>query len=744
MVSQNEVLSSPSRTKLLTVAFSLPVFLSAGLLFWVQPLIAKMLLPLLGGAPAVWNTCMVFFQAMLLAGYAYALVITQALKLRQQVALHLIILIATGLLLPFGISARVVESIPRENSPIIWLLVSLFVIVGPPFFVLAASGPLLQKWFSKTNHPDASNPYFLYSLSNAGSFISLLAFPFFLEPMFAAKTQSRAWSFGYVVLGLSFAVIGFLLWKVRAASSTAESLPVQTVAVPISARYKWLLLAFLPSSLMLGVTTYISTDIASVPLIWILPLALYLSTFVLAFSGKQFFSLRFLSFVIPTLLVALALAAVTEADVPRWLIIIVHLALFFFAALLCHTLLSNARPGVDRLPEFYLWLAVGGVLGGVFNALIAPVVFSSTLEYPLILIAVTAVRTLAHNSGREKLLDTWIPAAAAALAIVGLVVVPQFRIGQTREALVIIGLPLLFAYLVSSKKPLVFAASLLLLLACARLYTSTHESTIYQTRNFFGTWRIVEIKGEKQRRVLHGTTIHGIQFTDERQCQPTSYFHNDGPLGDVFRAYNAQPSTNRVAVTGLASGTIAAHSRSDQTWDFYEIDPAAVAIARDTGHFSYVKGCASGTLNMIVGDARLRLQEAQNSSYGLIVLDAFASDSVPTHLVTREALSLYLAKLAPGGLLAFNISNRYFDFKPLFAGLARDAGLVARVATDNSYNRETGKFPSIWLVLARTSDDLKNLDHQGQRWQTPQGDVVWTDDFSNIFTLMKWNVRQGS
>src|SRR6185295_1433073 len=374
---------------------------SAALLFWVQPLIAKMLLPLLGGAPSVWNTCMVFFQALLLAGYAYALLLSQRLSLRNQAVLHALLLLAAALVLPFAISNRVLALVPTQSSPIGWLLMTLLVTVGPPFLLLSATAPLLQRWFSHSTHKAARDPYFLYAVSNAGSMLALLGFPFLLEPAFAIRTQSWIWAVGYAVLAVLVISCAILLNGRKAVTSHVVADEPVVIVLPAQ-RFEWVLFAFVPSSLMLGVTTFIATDVASVPLIWIIPLALYLLTFILAFGNKQFIKLPWTSFLFPTALLALGAFVILSPPISVWVTISLHLLVFFLAALVSHQRLAQSRPPVSKLPEYFLWIAVGGVLGRNFNALLAPLLFSTPYEYPAAIILALLVRPVTDQEQKTK------------------------------------------------------------------------------------------------------------------------------------------------------------------------------------------------------------------------------------------------------------------------------------------------------------------------------------------------------
>jgi hypothetical protein len=717
--------------------FAAALFTSAALLFWVQPLIAKMILPLLGGSASVWNTCMVFFQALLLGGYAYALLLSQRLSLKNQAIVHALLLLAAALVLPFALSSRALASVPTQSSPIPWLLTTLLVTVGPPFLLLSATAPLLQRWFSHSTHRAARDPYFLYAVSNAGSMLALLGFPFLLEPAFAIRSQSWIWTVGYAVLVVLVITCAVLLNPRRAATSAAAAVVEQTtVTIESSQRFEWVLLAFVPSSLMLGVTTFIATDVASVPLIWIIPLALYLLTFIIAFGNKQIVKLPVTSILFPVALLALGVFMILEPPVTIWVTITLHLLVFFFAALVSHQRLAQSRPHVSKLPEYYLWIAVGGVLGGIFNALLAPLVFSMPLEYPMAIVLACLVRPItAQENATKSWLRITFPVFIFALTLALSYTIPRFDLPAKMQTGLVLLLPLVLCFAFSFRRPLVFAMAFAAFLLAAIPYSNASVQTVVAMRNFFGVWRVATSPNEPFRRLYHGSTVHGVQLKDDaRKCEATSYYHKDGPLGQVFEVNNSKP-LRPVAATGLGSGTIGTYSVKGQEWDFYDIDPAIVTIASNPQYFTFLSDCTKGSYRVILGDARLRLREAPAGKYGLLIMDAFSSDSVPAHLLTTEAMDLYLSKMADDGLLAFHISNRYLNLEPLLSGLSHRAGLSAFIRKDGQRTSD-GKYPSTWVVMARNDSALGAIASDS-RWQRVEGDIVWTDDFSNILSLLK-------
>ena len=729
------------------VLFSVALFISAGLLFWIQPLIAKTLLPLLGGAPAVWNTCLLFFQTMLLLGYLYALASSRWLSLRLQAAVHISLLLLVAIyLFRSPAHAPILTSVQQAN-PTRWLLENLMFSVGPPFFIISASNPLLQGWFSKLKHRLSLDPYFLFAASNAGSLLALVAFPLLLEPGLGLNEQYRLWRVGFAVLVTVTSVIALALKPLGSVPGSESDSPA--TKIPVLRRLRWLALSFVPSSLMLGVTTYITSDVASAPLLWVIPLALYLLTFVLAFSKKQFASPASLTrpMMVAALVVTLILAS--GATEPAWALILANLGFFFVAALMCHGRLANDRPPVAHLAEYYLWIAVGGALGSIFNVLIAPNLFTSVLEYPLAIVLACMLLPGESPDGNQtsfglnkKELDVIYPVALYILSVILAIVVAYFRAGSSIvNFFIVLGLPLIIVNHFFRERPVRFGLGLCAVMLSGAFYAGYTDRTLHEVRNFFGTTRVTTDSTDRIANLYSGNTIHGRQFMDRsRRCEPLSYHHENGPLGQVMAVFNAAPANARVAVIGLGVGAMASYSQPGQEWTFYEINPDVINIARDSKYFTYLQNCATGSLNVIEGDARLNLQNAPAGHYGLIVLDAFSSDAIPVHLITQQALDLYLSKLAGGGILAFHISNRSLDLKPILADLAQSRNLVCIGFDDLNPGSFEGKDPSQWVVMARSAPEISNLSINSQ-WQQLKGRKdrrVWSDDFSNIISAIRW------
>lgn len=797
----------------MTLLFAVTLFLSALLLFWVQPLAGKMVLPLLGGAPAVWNTCLLFFQAALLAGYGYVHASTRWLSTRAQVLLHATLLLAAALALPVVIN-ETRGGAPDEAHPALWLLKTLALTAGPPFFALSASAPLLQKWFSRTRDPSAGDPYFLYAASNAGSLLALLAFPVLFEPALTLGGQTRAWTalyFALVVLVVACAAASLRAGKGRDANASGDEVDAARTAtdesdavrngvesdgaatLTLRRRLRWALLAFVPSSLAMGVTTYVTTDLVAVPLLWVVPLALYLLSFVVVFARGRVVSRGLAARVLPGAAVMLALVYLSGATQPAWFLIFFHLLFLFFAALVCHGQLADERPDARHLSEFYLWLAIGGALGGLFNALVAPLVFRTVVEYPLVIILASYLRPAfrrergrllglrlgarraarvskfgvedggvgdesvagsdsvgvvdgeAETEGRVRVVDLLPPLYLGALAAALAYMVQQFELRSVERAALALGAPLFLLNYFFAPRPLRFAVGLCAVMLASAYFYEGRGPALHESRNFYGTHRVTADTSGGVHWLSHGSTLHGTQYTDpKRACEPLSYYHREGPLGSVFAALDAKANARprSVAVVGLGAGTTAAYARAGEGWTFYEIDPEVVNIARDPALFTYLSSCSGAPVRIVTGDARLRLREAPPSAYDLIVLDAFSSDAVPAHLLTREAVALYLSKLAPGGVIAFHVSNRSLELERVALGVSADAGLDARIFADEpgEKRRDPNHDASTWVVAARNAEDLGALSTDA-RWQTAtardQRLEVWRDDFSNVVTLFK-------
>ena len=710
---------------------------SAFLLFWVEPLFAKMVLPLLGGSPAVWNTCLMYFQAMLLLGYLYAHVSSRYLDARRQVWLHVALLCVALFTLPVAI--------PRDWTPpasghvIPWLIQVLTIAVGAPFLVLAATAPLLQRWLSSSDHPAAKNPYMLYAASNTGSLLGLLAFPIVLEPNLRLGQQSTLWTAGYAIALALTLTCAVLVWK-RSRSSQADDVAAIADSAPPTARdrIKWVALAFVPSSLLLGVTTYLSTDVAAMPLLWVVPLALYLITFIIVFARKSRAPSLPVTIAQAVLVSVLVLVVFWDVDMNlRWQYAL-HLGVFATTALVLHGELAASRPAPKHLTEFYLWMALGGALGGAFNALVAPVVFKSIAEYQLMVVAACFLRP----SWRSRV--TWLierePGFVLALVpVVGLGLLHHHVASLAGKLAVSVIAGVLVVSLSSSALRFGTAIAAIALLT---VLTRRSETTLLKDRSFFGAYE-VQRTSERANFLIHGTTIHGAQFLDSaRRLTPVTYYHPRGPVGQLMSKLQERLPDKRIGVVGLGAGSLLCYSKPGEEWTFFEIDPLVERISRNPKYFTFLRDCAVRP-NVVIGDARLTLAHQPDRRFGLLVIDAFSSDAIPVHLLTRQAFALYGRVLDDRGILLVHISNQHLDLQPVIAALARDAGMVALIGEHNPSDlREATEldYSCDWVAIARRTEDLDGLVTEREwRWLTAgAGDEPWTDDYSNVFSVIKW------
>lgn len=697
--------------------FSLTIFVGAALLFLIQLIFARMVLPLLGGAPAVWNTATVFYQAVLLAGYGYAHWLTGRAGKKRQLGIHALVFAGGLACLPFALPGQAAP--PTEGSPIPWLLGVLFLSVGLPFFAVSATSPLVQRWFSRTGHPDARDPYFLYAASNAGSLVGLLGYPLLVEPFLSLNGQAWAWLAGFALLAAGVVACG---WR---AGDEVEVRAPRKEAITPGRRRRWVLLALVPSSLMLSVTTYISSDIAAVPLLWVLPLSLYLASFMIVFARRTVIPHGLAKRALPLVLVGVVMVIATGATTPISLLASLHLFGGFVAALVCHGELARDRPAAESLTGFYFWMSLGGVLGGAFNALLAPVIFDGVAEYPLMLVAAAWLGMPSEKSGWQDLAWAAMPALLAFVLVKPLG--PAAAFGGAAVA----------CFLLSRRRAR-FALGLAGVLLVAGVMAGKADRVLLTERSFFGIHRVVD--DGRFRRLFHGKTVHGLQDSTRPQV-PLSYYHPEGPLGRIFAAGVNGP----VGAVGLGAGALAAYGKPGQPIDFFEIDPVVVRIASDPRYFSYLSG-SPAKVTVVLGDARLMLANAPDARYELLVLDAYGSDSVPVHLLSREALQLYLRKLAPGGRVAFHVSNLHLNLRPVVANLAHDAGLVCLAEDDEAVTDDemaAGKFPSRWMIVARRVEDFGDLPKNGN-WEVAEGDPafpLWTDDHAAILPVLDFRLR---
>lgn len=722
------------------IVFFLISLTSASLLFVVQPMAAKSALPILGGAPFVWNGCMVFFQALVLAGYLYAYILSRALPVRRQPILH--ISLFAFALLAFPLSFAGSGHISPAQHPICWLMSMLAMSVGLPFFILSATSPLSQRWFAASDHALAHNPYVLYSASNLGSFIGLLAYPVIIEPNFSLREQADLLHYGFIVLLALFTCGAFFPMFNRA--SVTATMPIATGHPPARLVVQWIILSFIPASLLYGLTSYITTDIASVPLFWVIPLAIYLLTFVLVFGRHPPSQARWrmLHLILAPAMAFMALMPLTYPPI----FLLFHLMAFFAAAIVCHGKLSETKPSPEHLTAFFLWLSLGGVLGGIFNTFIAPYIFVDIVEYPLMLLASVAVTgTILWPRIRYlgKVIVLWAIYSAAVWWLGSHISYLSFggQSGESARAMVRVimatGGILLIAsgYLRLKHEPMRYALWVApMMLVTTPLFVHVQgESVAFAGRNVFGVSRVIWREEANAWVFQHGTTYHGIQSAEAgNRLQPTSYY--GVPLGEVYRALPEALGNAPVGVIGMGVGTVACYGHSGQEFDFFEINPMVDRIAHDTRYFTYLKDCAP-TIHVVIGDGRINLGPSPPGYYGLIIMDAFSSDAIPMHLLTREAITGYVQKLRRGGLIAFNISNRYINLLPVLSAIAKDTGMAGAWMIHIPPPSDKLLFRSEWVVLAENDKSLTALFAENKAWQKlPKADshFLWRDDYSNI------------
>lgn len=727
------------KSKAYIFVFSATLLLSALLLFMIQPMFSKMILPLLGGTPQVWTTAMLFFQILLLAGYTYAHITTKLMNVKVQALFHLILLIIFFLLLPIQIPQGWTP--PLDEDPTLWQLILMTVVVGGPFFVLSGSAPMLQNWFAKTDHKDANNPYFLYAASNLGSMIALFCYPFFVERFLELGKQAESWKLGYLGLIVLTILCAVVVWEFGQEIKTIKRFNTEKEKITWAQRGKWLLLAFIPSSLMLGVTTYITTDIASVPLLWIIPLAIYIGTFIIVFVRKPVISeqsaIGFLGF--------MAIFVVTNNLIngqKDFVTIFMHLILFFAAALVCHWALSSSRPSVENMTQFYLILSFGGALGGVFNALIAPKIFVLPLEYGLVMGLALCMRYInkehAKSHQSHRLYMIVVPVALIALGMATFV-----ENTYSKYALIAVGVLCLTIAL--EKRWMFGLSAALALLVSTPGHGLDHfykYNVRHRSRNFFGFLSILD-QGNNIRVLLHGTTNHGTQaLAKEYEFMPLSYYSETSPISDLFEAAGQKMGPQKMAVLGLGIGVTACFYKEGRSFDFYEIDPEVVRVAENPEYFTFLSGCGS-PYTIITGDARLTLKDTADENYDFILADAYSSDNIPVHLITKEAVELYLRKLKPNGILGFNVSNGYLDIEPVLAQIADNLNIkcYARLSTSGRIEDTDLDYYSTHAVVFALNPEQESF-FQGKGWTVAKkrkGVHLWTDNFSNIISVMMPN-----
>lgn len=784
--------------------YSFTLALSAMLMFIVEPVVSKIILPVLGGNPSVWGAVVMFFQGVLLLGYAYVHVGRELLGTKKQALVHAGLLIFSLLFLPLSISPELLHSTVYIH-PVAWLISVLMVSVGVPFFVLSASAPLLSSWFAESE----KNPYMLYAASNIGSLFGLLSYPFIVEPFLSLSTQRIVWSVCY---GLLLAMVSFLLKEYLQTHVAKTKKKIERAVKPISNELRawWVLLAFVPSSLMLSVTSHITTDIAPIPLLWVVPLALYLLSFVFVFArqprGIETSRKMLVPFVAPLAL----MLAVSENILPYWpwlvalpVYILVtiftkpelrtasikqiaqtlfgpvlfllpfvfffggklqylplcvwYVAAFFLVSMVCHGRLSELKPVPEELTEYYFFLSLGGAFGGIFNVLIAPLLFYGFYELQLGLIAAFFMLPFTREDWENKRPLLWaLGASAFSLLLFYLeyknlgafdrnIIEPFNRwmwdkryewgnIGfasksDTFAFFEIVTLMLVMLYF--RKNKLVPGVVIGPMLLVTLLFPVGNNELKFQDRNFFGILYARFAPSQPAMYLTNGTTQHGFQFKDEAHARtPTNYYDWEGPLGALVRSLRLRTggAGQEVAAVGLGTGTVACLAQEGQRTTFFEINPMIDKIAHTPELFSYLRDCP-GSNRVVIGDGRISMQSQPDHFFSLIILDAFNSDAIPIHLLTKEALDLYMQKLTPDGVIAYHISNRHLNLEPVVGNLAQ---------THNLYGISGYFEGSDWVFVAQKPEDFGALaDDQRFHLLVPDDSKrLWTDDYSDIISIL--------
>jgi hypothetical protein len=729
-------------------AFGGTLFLSALLLFSVQPVFAKMVLPKLGGTPAVWAVSMVFFQAALLAGYCYAHALNRWLPARLAPLLHLALCGAAALALPFGLPEM---GDPPAGDAYFWLIGVLTLGVGLPFFAVSANAPLLQAWFARTGHPSAADPYFLYGASNLGSFVALLAYPFLIEPAFGLSVQAAVWTGGFVLLAVMIAGCGVLVATSRV---TASALPRNGAgptgaSVTWAARATWIGLAFVPSGLLVAFSTYIATDIASAPLLWVIPLALFLATFMLVFCERPHVPHASMLFMQPVMTTLAILGFSWPGTAGAMMGASFGFSAFFITMMVCHRELYERRPAATHLTEFYLWMSFGGVLGGIFAAIIAPQMFNAIYELPLLLLAGLACRPglgAAFDEGSQRR-GAIIVLAGGIAAVAVLAIGYRLQLVSELHGL----LTAAFIYMIAAAALFIMRdkrlaeLSIATVIAMAVFLAPSAQNLGYSERSFFGVHRVQMLPGGEARMLMHGTTLHGIERLigpDGKPIEkpvPASYFHPTSPMArgvDIARSRTGGGQPYRVGVVGLGTGSMACYKRAGESWRYFEIDPTVVRIARDASLFRFMSHCDPAA-DVVLGDARLTLAREPAQRFDYLVIDAFSSDAVPVHLLTREAILLYLEKLSPDGLLALHISNRHLDLVGVASALA---GSIPGIHAAYVYGRGDGSVyapgSGVAFISRSQSTMAAVMEMPGARTPPASSYRPWTDDRSDILSVL--------
>ncbi|MEY4237432.1 MAG: hypothetical protein RL339_33 [Pseudomonadota bacterium] len=730
--------------------FVLTILTGSFLLFLVQPLVARLALPRLGGAPNVWNSAMLVYQALLLAGYFYAHRLSK-LPLKRQGRVHIALLALAGLTLPITLANL---PPPAAGMEILWVPALLALTIGPVFFLVSAQAPLMQRWYAA--HPASSAPWALYAASNLGSFGGLIAYPLLAEPLLSASEQSIGWSVGYALLVV---LVALCAWSRNGMNETALRQAEAVPAEPIGRRRiaLWLVLAAVPSGLMLSTTTHLTTDLFAMPLLWVIPLGLYLLSFSVAFSDNRLLA-RVFTQVAPLFVLVAGGFAAASSHAATLAPVLGSVFLLFIVCVALHSRLYDARPDASQLTLFYLVMSAGGALGGMFTALFAPLLFDWVWEHPLLVLAAALLLPTSTLFDWRKLrgVDPQLARIAAA-AVLGVALAMCWFIYQatstvgdldSRQYVLTLGVGLL-GFLIASWRWML--AILLVALMYAQGGWDTVDATRegLRTRSYFGVYTVRDFPAQQMRTLAHGTTLHGKQSLDPKLARlPLTYYGPGSGAGIAFaNADRLFGPKARLGVVGLGTGTLACYHRPGQSWRFFEIDPAVLQLSRN-GTFTYIRDCAPDA-EVVLGDARIELARMGKGGMDLLAVDAFSSDAIPLHLMTDEAMGVYLDALSPKGVLLVHISNRYIDLEPVLAAIARKRGLSAALRDDDTAEDLGAYFTSsTWVAIARDQariDDLRKVD-PARPWRPlgPPAKRAWTDDHASILPQVRWSSLLGN
>ena len=722
--------------------FLITILTGSFLLFLVQPMIARMALPRLGGAPAVWNSAMLVYQALLLAGYAYAHRLTQTSP-RRQAIIHIALFAIAILWLPIGLANL---QPPADGSPIFWVPWLLIASIGPLFFVVAAQAPLMQRWYSMSGNQ--GEPYALYAASNIGSFGGLLAYPILVEPFTTLQSQKWIWSGIYLALMGLVCICAIQLWRKAGTPVASAETATDLAHIGWRRRIYWIVLAAVPSGLMLSTTSHLTTDLMAMPLIWVIPLGIYLLSFSVAFADNQTPAYWIGRFAPIVLIFSAAFVFVVwgKAAIGG---LTASLSLLFIVAVALHNEMYRTRPAPAQLTSFYLMMSVGGVIGGFFCAIVAPLLFDWTWEHPiLILMAAALLPAIPLLQVNET--DKRLPVI---MAIIGAIALALGLFGGISEPVESSFTKILLAATIITLGIAVAGFRIPFLLAVAGLLTinggwySLQQSLDgVRMRSYFGTYTVNASESGRVRWLNHGTTMHGMQLLDD-PTRPISYYPDTSGVGIAMlnapRLYGPKAS---IGIVGLGTGTLACYRRPGQSWQFFEIDPLVIEIARERKIFSFLEKCAPD-VPITLGDARLTLAAVPEGKFDILALDAFSSDSIPLHLLTKEAFATYRKALKPDGLLLVHISNRYIDLNPVVAAEAKANGWSAALRHDSPTEQliNRGNRASQWIALSRDPaklaeltgrvDKVKSRYYNSEQWlqlDAPGETSPWTDDYASV------------